>query len=177
MSRIGKLPINIPEGTEVQIAGRTITAKGKEGELSYTFDKLIDVKKEDKVVIVSLNKKTKESQKLYGLSRTLVYNVIKGVSEGFEKRLSIHGVGYRAAVEDNNLTLNVGFSHPVVKTIPQGLDVKIEKNFIIISGANKETVGQFAADIRKIKKPEPYKGKGIRYIDERVRRKAGKTAK
>jgi len=177
MSRIGKLPVLIPDGVELTIDGNTVLAKGSQGDLSYTVSDLLKISKEDNQLLIGLKEETREAREQWGLNRTMVFNIIKGVSEGFEKRLSIHGVGFRAQADGSKLTLNLGFSHPLEVAIPETLSVKIEKNIIVISGSSKEQVGQFAADIRKLKKPEPYKGKGIRYIDERVRRKAGKTAK
>jgi len=177
MSRIGKLPIEIKEGVTVTIQDRTVSVKGPKGELSYKVSPLFDIVKENSTIRVLLKKNTKEAAPLYGLTRTLIYNMVQGVSEGFEKRLSFHGVGFRAAVQEKTLVLNVGFSHPVELSIPVDLEVRVEKNNIIVSGADKVKVGQLAADIRSVKKPEPYKGKGIKYIDERVRRKAGKAAK
>lgn len=177
MSRIGKLPINIKDGVEVVINGRNVHVKGQKGELSYDLKDDISIAKEDSVLKVGLTKETKESRELWGLTRTLIDNMVQGVSEGFEKQLSIHGVGYRAVLEGNTLVLSVGFSHQVKILIPEGIAARIEKNVITISGFDKVKVGQFAADIRAVKKPEPYKGKGIRYVGEYVRRKAGKTAK
>lgn len=177
MSRIGKLPVEIKEGVTVAIENGIVSVKGPKGELSYEVSPLFDVLKENSTVKILIKKETKETAPLYGLTRTLIYNMVRGVSEGFEKRLSFHGVGFRAAVQEKRLILNVGFSHQVELSIPEGLEVKIEKNIIIVTGADKARIGQFAADIRSIKKPEPYKGKGIKYIDERIRRKAGKAAK
>lgn len=177
MSRIGKLPVIIPEGTEVDITAGVLSAKGPKGELSYNFSQLLEVRKEDGKVIVSIKKETRESRMLFGLTRTLIDNVIQGVTKGFEKKLTIHGVGFNAQVKENIVVLNVGFSHPVEMKIPEGISVRVEKNTIIVEGISKEAVGQFAADIRKVKKPEPYKGKGIKYENERIIRKAGKTAK
>lgn len=177
MSRIGKLPIEIKEGVEVAINGRNVHVKGPKGELSYDLLDDLALEKDGSVLTVKVLAENKATRERYGLTRTLIYNMVHGVSEGFEKRLSIHGVGYRAAVEGNKLTLNVGFSHPVVMEIPEGIEMKIEKNVFIINGFDKAKVGQFAADVRAVKKPEPYKGKGIRYIDEHIIRKAGKAAK
>lgn len=177
MSRIGKLPVQIKEGVEVTIEGNLVKTKGPKGELSFEVDPRIGVIKEGNEVKVNMREETRESGELYGLTRSIVYNMVQGVSEGFEKRLSIHGVGFKASIQGDKVVLNVGFSHPVELVIPEGLEVKIEKNNIIISGADKVRVGQFAADIRDVKKPEPYKGKGIKYADERIRRKAGKAAK
>ena len=174
MSRIGKLPVIIPEGVEVTVEGNTVVAKGSKGELSYTALPVINVKKEENTVKVSMKEETREARQLFGLTRTLISNLVEGVSKGFEKRLSIHGVGYNASVQGDKLVLNLGFSHPVEVKIPKTLHVKMEKNVMVIEGAKKEEVGQFAADIRKLKKPEPYKGKGIRYSTETILRKQGK---
>lgn len=177
MSRIGKLPINIKEGVEVVINGRNVHVKGPKGELSYDLQDDISVTKEDSILKVGIVSEAKESRELWGLTRTLIDNMVHGVSEGFEKQLSIHGVGYRAVLEGNTLVLSVGFSHLVKMPLPEGITAKIEKNVITVSGFDKVKVGQYAADVRAVKKPEPYKGKGIRYVGEHVRRKAGKTAK
>ena len=177
MSRIGKLPIEIKEGVEVTIEGSLVKVKGPKGDLSVKLNSLVVVTKEGNTVKVSIKNETREARELYGLSRTLIANLVIGVSEGFEKKLSIHGVGFKAAVQGNKLVLNVGFSHSVDMVIPEGIETKIEKNIIVISGADKVEVGQFAANVRAVKKPEPYKGKGIKYENERIRRKAGKAAK
>lgn len=177
MSRIGKLPIEIKDGAEVEIAGNLVKVNGPKGELSYKFNPVLNVIKEDGLIKVSMKEETNEARELFGLTRTLIQNLVTGVTEGFEKRLVIQGVGYKANINNENIVLNVGFSHSVVMPIPESIEAKVEKNNIIISGSDKAMVGQFAADIRAKKKPEPYKGKGIRYIDEKVRRKAGKAAK
>ena len=177
MSRIGKLPVEIKDGVEVRIENNVVTVKGSKGELSFEVSPLLKVEKTDSEIKISLKNETREARGLFGMTRTIINNMAVGVSEGFEKRLSIHGVGYRASVQGNKLVLNLGFSHPVEMEIPENIETKVEKNNIVISGADKVMVGQFAADIRELKKPEPYKGKGIKYSDERIRRKAGKAAK
>lgn len=176
MSRIGKKPIEIPSGVEVKIEGRKIFVKGSKGELSIDIAPEVLVKNEDNKVVVSIERETKKAKSLWGLTRTLISNMVEGVSKGHEKKLEIQGVGYRASLEGQDLVLLVGFSHPVRVKKPEGIDFNVEKNIITISGADKELVGQIAAKIRKVRKPEPYKGKGIRYVGEFVKRKVGKRA-
>ncbi len=176
MSKIGRQPILIPEGVTVKIDGSLVSVKGPKGELNREIVREIKAEVKDQTVVVSVAKPTKRSQALWGLTRMLIANMIEGAKNGFEKKLEIEGVGYKVAMQGNNLILNLGFSHPVeFKAVP-GVTFKIDKNVIIISGANKEAVGQAAANIRKIKKPEPYKGKGIHYLGEVIKRKAGKKA-
>ncbi len=174
MSRIGKKPILIPAGVEVKVEGRTVSVKGPKGELSRSVRSEIKVEAKDGNVFVSVQKETKSTSAFWGLSRVLIDNMIKGVVSGFEKRLEIQGIGFKAALEGENLVLAVGFSHPVKMKIPRGIKISVEKNIIVVSGIDKELVGQITADIRKIKPPEPYKGKGIRYLGEAVRKKVGK---
>jgi large subunit ribosomal protein L6 len=174
MSRIGKKPIEIPTGVEVKIEGQKVTVKGVKGELIREFRPEVKIEMKDNVILTSISSDEKLSRALWGLTRMLLFNMVKGVSEGFQKQLEIQGVGYRAELAGNVLNLNMGFSHPVNLPIPEGLTALVEKNIITISGINKEDVGQFAANIRKVRKPEPYKGKGIRYVGEYVRRKVGK---
>ena len=176
MSRIGKLPIEIPAGVTVTIEGRKVMVKGAKGELNYEFSNLLTVKLEDNVLTVGKKDETKEADSLSGLTRTLIANMVEGVSEGYVKKLEYVGVGYRAAMEGNNLVMHLGFSHPVVYTPREGIEIKVEKHVITVSGIDKQLVGQTAAEIREKKKPEPYKGKGIKYEGEHVRRKAGKAA-
>lgn len=179
MSRIGKQPIQIPDNVEVKIDGQKITIKGPKGELSREIRTEIKMEEKQGQVFVCLARKggqAKKDRAYWGLSRSLIANMVKGVSEGYGKKLQIIGVGYKANVEGKNLVLSAGFSHPVEMEIPEGLEINIEKDIITISGIDKELVGQFAAKIRKVRPPEPYKGKGIRYIDEVVRRKVGKKA-
>ncbi len=182
MSRLGKLPIEIPNGTEVKIQDDIVVVKGPKGELSQKINSLAKVEVKDreeggKEAVVSVYKeKEKRSRSMWGLYRQLINNMVKGVNEGFEKKLEINGVGYRASVSGNILTLNVGYSHPVEYKLPEGINAVVEKNVITISGIDKHLVGEVAAEIRKVRKPEPYKGKGIKYIDEVIRRKVGKTA-
>ncbi len=176
MSRIGKQPIKILENVEVKIDGNSIMVKGPKGTLEQKLNEQIKVEVEDNFIKLTPLKKTDQSSALWGLMRALIANMIKGVSEGFEKKLEIVGVGYRAELEGEKIILNMGFSHLVKLLIPSGIIINVEKNFITISGIDKQLVGQFAADIRAVRPPEPYKGKGIKYTDEVVRRKAGKKA-
>lgn len=179
MSRIGKLPIPVPNGVTVEITGQKIVVKGSKGELSREIHPLMGLALADNEIKVIRTGESKEERSLHGLSRTLVANMVTGVSKGFEKKLEIIGVGYRATANKNKITLSLGFSHPVEYTAPEGIEFKMDeekKNIITVSGINKELVGEAAAKVRSYKKPEPYKGKGIRYIDEKVVRKAGKAA-
>jgi large subunit ribosomal protein L6 len=176
MSRIGIQPIIIPEGVEVKIDKDLILIKGKRGELMQKLIPEIEVAIKDKTIILKEFTKTKESSALWGTFRALIANMVEGVSKGFEKKLIIEGVGYRATLSGHKLTLSLGYSHPVEIQAPKGIEFKVEKNTIIISGADKQVVGQIAANIRIQRKPEPYKGKGIRYDNEIIRRKSGKKA-
>ena len=178
MSRIGKMPIDIPAGVDVTIDGSTVTVKGPKGELTRTVHKNITVEKDGAVITVTRPNDENLNKSLHGLTRTLIANMVEGVSKGYTKELEVNGVGYRAAKNGNELVLTVGFSHPV--TFKENDDIKIEvpgPNKIIISGSDKQKVGQFAAEVREVRPPEPYKGKGIKYVDEFVRRKEGKAAK
>lgn len=178
MSRIGKLPIEIPQGVEVKIEGQTITAKGSMGTESVTVREEILVSQEDNKVIVSRKDEERKTRALHGLSRTLVANAINGVKAGFEKKLELQGVGYRAAMQGTTLNLQLGYSHPVNIEPPEGIKISVEANTkISIIGSNKQTVGDVAALIRSKRPPEVYKGKGVRYEGEYVRRKAGKAGK
>lgn len=178
MSRIGKKPIDIPQGVEVKIEGHVVTAKGPLGEETVNVRPEILVKIEENQVVLTKTVDTREADALYGLSRTLVANAIHGVKEGFEKKLEIQGVGYRANMEGKNLNLALGYSHPVVVEPPAGITITVEANTkISVKGTNKQTVGDVAAFIRGKRPPEVYKGKGVRYEGEYVRRKAGKAGK
>jgi len=180
MSRIGKNPIIIPTGVTVEINDRKVTVKGTKGETSFTYRPEVKAEVIDNQILVTRLNDEKMARSLHGLTRTLIANMVEGVSKGFVRRLEIQGVGYRAKVTGNTLNLSLGFSHPVDMVAPNGITVAMdekEKNEIIISGIDKEKVGQFAANVRSLRKPEPYKGKGIRYKGEYVARKAGKTAK
>ena len=177
MSRLGKLPINIVEGVTAKIEGKKIIVKGPKGELSQDFNDLVVLEIKEKEIIVSVkNEKNKKERAFWGLFRSLINNMVLGVSEGFEKKLEINGVGYRVALSGKKIILNVGYSHPVEFELPKGISASIEGNIITVSGIDKQLVGEVAANIRKVRKPEPYKGKGIKYIDEIIRRKEGKTA-
>jgi large subunit ribosomal protein L6 len=178
MSRIGKKPIDIPQGVEVKIEGQTVIAKGPQGEEKVEVRPEIAVKIENNQVILSKVGESRETDALYGLSRTLVANAVQGVKEGFVKNLEIQGVGYRAAMEGKNLNLSLGYSHPVIVEPPAGITISVEANTkITVKGSNKQTVGDVAAYIRGKRPPEVYKGKGVRYEGEYVRRKAGKAGK
>lgn len=177
MSRIGVLPVPVPDGVELSFQGRTVAAKGKLGELSLELTGSVEAKLEDAAVVVSRGDDSKESKSLHGLYRRLISNMVTGVSDGFRKVLLINGVGYRAEVQGNTLTLNVGFSQPVEYPIPDGATIEVaDTTRVTVSGCDRQIVGQVASEIRGFRPPEPYKGKGIRYEGEYVRRKAGKTA-
>ncbi|MBQ8168312.1 50S ribosomal protein L6 [bacterium] len=178
MSRIGKKPIEIPSGVEVKIDGQNVTVKGPLGEESVTIRPEIAVRVEENHIIVSRNVETKEANALFGLSRTLIANAVHGVKTGFEKKLEIVGVGYRANMEGSNLNLALGYSHPVLVVPPAGITIAVEANTkISVKGTNKQTVGDVAAEIRGKRPPEVYKGKGVKYEGEYIRRKAGKAGK
>ncbi len=174
MSRIGKKPIEIPNGVEVKIDGEKITIKGPKGELFREIRPEIGLEIKDEKLFVSPKIETKQTKAFWGLTRALLANMIKGVTEDYEKKLEIQGVGYRAELKGTTIVLAIGFSHSVEIEAPEGIKFLVEKNIITISGIDKEAVGQIAAKIRKIRPPEPYKGKGIRYVGEIVRIKAGK---
>jgi large subunit ribosomal protein L6 len=176
MSRIGKKPIEIPQGVEVKMNDGVVTAKGTQGTLSYTIPSGISVDIQDKEIVVTRATEQKRHRALHGLVRSLLHNIVIGVSTGFSKTLVIEGIGYRVSKQGNGISLAVGYSHPVDMPAPDGVTFDVEgQNRIIIKGADKQKVGQVAANIRRVRPPEPYKGKGIRYSDEVVRRKVGKT--
>ena len=179
MSRIGKAPITVPSGVEVQIQGRQVAVKGPKGELDIEVPVDITVRQDGEEILVERSDDARRNRALHGLTRSLVNNMVVGVSEGFSKELQIVGVGYRAAAKGSNaLELQLGFSHPVNVEAPTGITFDVpEPTRIIVSGIDKQVVGQVAADIRSYRKPEPYKGKGVRYLGEHVARKAGKAAK
>ena len=178
MSRYAKLPIPLPKGTELKKAGTKVTVKGPKGQLEMEVREGFDVTASEETLVVVLSKNSPLDGAMHGLYRSLINNMVIGVNKGFEKRLSLIGVGYRAAVSGNKIDLQLGFSHPTALEIPKEIEVKVEKSTkIIISGMDKQAVGQFAASVRAVRPPEPYKGKGVRYEDEYVRKKAGKAAK
>ena len=175
MSRIGRLPVAIPAGVEVSVAeGNVVTVKGPKGTLERALPKEMEIKVEDGHVVVSRPNDLKKMKSLHGLTRSLIHNMVVGVSEGYTKELEVNGVGYKAAKQGKKLVLSLGYSHPVEMEDPEGLESKVDGNKIVISGIDKEKVGEFAANVRKVRKPEPYKGKGVKYTGEYVRRKEGK---
>ncbi|MBQ9058138.1 MAG: 50S ribosomal protein L6 [Atopobiaceae bacterium] len=178
MSRIGKMPVQIPAGVTVTVDGTTVSAKSSKGELTRTFSDLIQIKQEATEIVVETVNDSREANSQHGLTRTLINNMLIGLSEGYEKKLELIGVGYRATLKGSTLELALGYSHPVIVEAPEGITFTVPDNtHITVSGINKEQVGQIAAEIRKKRPPEPYKGKGIRYEGEYVRRKLGKAAK
>jgi large subunit ribosomal protein L6 len=176
MSRLGKQPVEIPQGVEASFNDGVLTIKGPKGTLTQKVRPIISVAIENNTIVFSRGKETIESRALWGTYAALAGNMIEGVTNGFKKVLEIEGVGYRADAQGQKLTLSVGFSHPVVIMVPEGITTTVEKNVVTISGFDKHAVGQFAANVRKVRKPEPYKGKGIRYQGEHIIRKQGKKA-
>ncbi len=178
MSRIGKMPVVVPAGVTVEIAeGNKVTVKGPKGELSRCLAPEMEIKQEGEHIVVTRPNDLKRMKSLHGLTRTLINNMVIGVTAGYSKTLEINGVGYRATKAGKVLNLALGYSHPIEMTDPEGIETTVDQNKIIISGINKEKVGQYAAEIREKRPPEPYKGKGIKYSDEVIRRKVGKTGK
>lgn len=178
MSRIGRQPVTIPQGVTVDVKeGNVVTVKGPKGELTRALPEELGIEVNDGVIVVTRPNDLKRNKALHGLTRTLLNNMVVGVSTGFEKTLEINGVGYRASKQGKKLVLNLGYSHPVEMTDPEGIESTVDGNKIIIKGISKEAVGQYAANIRIKRAPEPYKGKGIKYSDEVIRRKVGKTGK
>ena len=175
MSRIGKQPVGIPDKVEVKINGSTVEVKGPKGLLTYTFTKDVKFEKVDKAINVSPANESTTARAQWGMSRTVLGNMVTGVTTGFVKTLEFNGVGYKAAVAGTTLTLNLGYSHPIDYKLPKGVEAKVNKNTIEIHGSDKELVGFVAAQVRSYREPEPYKGKGLKYIDEKIIRKAGKT--
>ena len=180
MSRIGKKPVVIPSGVTVTLGNDgLLVVKGPKGELSYTCNPLVKVEIKDNEILVIADINDQMQHSLHGLTRTLIFNMVEGVTKGFTKTMEINGVGYRVAVQGSKLVLNLGYSHPIEYPTPAGITFKVDdekKNVLYISGIDKQMVGQVAAEIREFRKPEPYKGKGIKYSDEHIRRKAGKAA-
>jgi large subunit ribosomal protein L6 len=179
MSRIGKQPITVPSGVDVFIDGRTVTVRGPKGTLSHTVPEPITVQRApDGTLLVERPDDERRSKSLHGLSRTLVNNMVVGVSQGYEKRMEIHGVGYRVVLKGSDLEFSLGYSHPVPVAAPDGITFTVDSpTRFSVAGINKETVGEVAATIRKLRRPDPYKGKGVRYAGEKIRRKVGKTGK
>ena len=178
MSRIGRMPIAVPAGVTVEVAeNNKVTVKGPKGTLERVLPSEMEIKKEGEEIIVTRPNDLKKMKSLHGLTRTLINNMVVGVTDGYTKELEVNGVGYRASKSGNKLTLNLGYSHPVEMIDPEGIESTVDGNKIIVKGIDKEKVGQYAAEIRDKRRPEPYKGKGIKYADEVIRRKVGKTGK
>ncbi len=177
MSRVGKEPIVLPKGVEVSVVDGVVSVKGSKGTKTLDTCGRVDIKVEDGKLVFGLKGETKQDRAFWGTYRALASNIVVGLDKGFEKKLEINGVGYRAAVNGSNLEMALGYSHPVIFPIPEGIEMAVEKNVITIKGADKQQVGQVAAVIRGFRPPEPYKGKGVKYSDEVIRRKAGKTSK
>lgn len=175
MSRIGKAPVGVPDKVEVKINGLSVDVKGPKGQLSYTFRPEVKIAQEGKEINVTPVDESTTARAMWGLSRTLLNNMITGVTTGFTKSLEFNGVGYKAAVNGSTLTLNLGYSHPIDYALPKGIEAKVNKNVIEFTGCDKELVGFVAAKVRSFREPEPYKGKGLKYTDETIIRKAGKT--
>lgn len=178
MSRIGRQPIAVPAGVDVKIDGSTVTVKGPKGTLTRTVHSNMHVEMADGAIVVTRPDESNLNKSLHGLTRTLIHNMVVGVTEGFKKELEVNGVGYRVAKQGKDLVMNIGFSHQVTMPEPEGITIEVPApNKIIISGADKQKVGQFAAEVREKRPPEPYKGKGIKYAEEHIRRKEGKAGK
>ncbi|MBE6777472.1 MAG: 50S ribosomal protein L6 [Ruminococcaceae bacterium] len=178
MSRIGNKPIAIPAGVDVKIDGTVVTVKGPKGELKNSFNAAMNIAIENNEIVVTRPSDNKEHRSLHGLTRTLIANMVEGVTNGYKKELEVNGVGYRAQKQGKDLVMNLGYSHQVIMPEVDGITIEVpNNNSIIISGPDKQKVGQFAAEVREKRPPEPYKGKGIKYVDEHIRRKEGKAAK
>jgi len=176
MSRVGKKVITIPEKTSVDYKDRVIVVKGEKGTLTRTLHPAVDLEIKDSTIFVTIEQEDRKNRSLQGLTRSLVANMVDGVSKGFERVLEINGIGYRAEMKGKSIVLNLGYSHPIDFPLPEGIDATVDKNNVIrLTGIDKERVGQTAASIRKLRKPEPYKGKGVKYAEEYIQRKAGKT--
>lgn len=177
MSKIGKMPIELPKGVEVTVDGDMVKVKGAKGELSRQIPKYLDIEIADEEVKIKTQRKSADAMAMYGTIRSHIANMVKGVSDGWEKSLELIGTGYRAQISGNKLTLVVGYSHPIDIEAPEGIDFKVEKNVVTVSGVDKDVVGFISAKIREVRPPEPYKGKGIKYQNEEIIRKPGKAAK
>lgn len=177
MSKIGQLPIQIPNGVTIDVSGKTVNVSGPKGKLSIVVNDLVGLKQEDGNLLVSVTKETKFAKSIWGTTRKLISNMVKGVTEGWSKQLELIGTGYRAEVQGNTLVLTVGYSHPIKIEAPEGVSFKVEKGIITVEGLDRQIIGQISANIRSSRPPEPYKGKGVKYVDEVIRRKAGKAAK
>ena len=175
MSKIGKKPVQVPKGVDIKIDDNLISVKGPRGELKMTLNDVVSVSTQEGSISVNL-KNNQDKAEIWGLTRALIANMIKGVTTGFEKNLEFEGVGYKANVKGSELELNLGYSHPISIKIPEGINIKVEKSVIKIEGMEKESIGHFAAEVKSKRLPEPYKGSGIRYVGEVIRRKAGKKA-
>ena len=175
MSRVGKKPVEIPEKVKVDYKDRVVTVKGEKGTLTSTVNPSIDLDIKDKIIMVTMEKETRSNMALQGLTRSIIANMITGVTKGFERSLEINGIGYRAEVKGNSIVFNLGYSHPINFELPKGISASVDRSIVKISGIDNQLLGQTAATIRKLRPPEPYKGKGIKYVEERIKRKAGKT--
>jgi large subunit ribosomal protein L6 len=175
MSRVGKKPVEIPEKVKIEYKDRVLTVKGEKGTLASTVNPSIDLDIKDKLIVVTMEKETRSNMALQGMTRSIVANMITGVVKGFERSLEINGIGYKAEIKGNTIVFNLGYSHPIKFELPKGISASVEKSIVKISGIDNQLLGQTAATIRKLRPPEPYKGKGIKYVEERIRRKAGKT--
>ena len=176
MSRIGKKPVPVPQGVTANVDGQTVTAKGPKGELKFVVNDEVLVKMEDGAVKLDPRDQSKDARSKWGMSRTQVENIMTGVKDGFERKLEINGVGYRAEVKGDTMVLTLGYSHPVEYKLPAGVSAKVDKNIVILSAIDKQILGAAAAEIRGFRPPEPYKGKGVKYVEETILRKAGKAA-
>jgi large subunit ribosomal protein L6 len=177
MSRVGKKPIQIPEKTKVTYKDRVLSVQGEKGVLTRTIHPDVDLKIEDKTMTILVDRQDKKTRALWGMTRALISNMVSGVSAGFERALEINGLGYRAELKGNSIELQLGYSHPIAFPLPDGITAKVDKNIIRLSGIDKDLLGLTASSIRRLRPPEPYKGKGVKYAEERIIRKAGKTAK
>lgn len=177
MSRVGKKPIQIPEKTKVTYKDRVLSVQGEKGVLTRTIHPDVDLKIEDKIMTILVERQDKKTRALWGMTRALISNMVSGVSSGFERVLEINGLGYRAELKGNSIELLLGYSHPIQFPLPNGITAKVDKNIIRLSGIDKDLLGLTASSIRRLRPPEPYKGKGVKYAEERIIRKAGKTAK